>query len=153
MADADALYAAVEPARSELVRWFEWPDRISSPAAAAEYIAETQKGTRIKLWWLIIHGSSPVGGVQLRLRDGGRAVSLPYWLVPSAQGRGIATEAVTRALNIASAIGFERAEFVIDERNHRSAKLAARLGFRHMGQVLSTLRGEPYMADRFARTI
>src|SRR5687767_2615904 len=110
---ADALFRCVEPARADLTRWFEWPDRVTSPQAAEAYILEVQRCSRIKLWWLIYGDSQPVGGVQLRLRDGGASVSLPYWLMPEARGKGVATAAVRACLKKAAVLGFSTAKFDI----------------------------------------
>jgi ribosomal-protein-serine acetyltransferase len=139
-----ALFGATDAARAELVRWFEWPDRITSPQTAKAYIEEIQQCSRIKLWWLIYENGIPVGGVQLRLRDGGESVSLPYWLEPKAQGRGLATKAMREVLSIASSIGFWKAKFLIDEDNERSQRLAIRVGFARTGQTAQTqFRGDP----------
>jgi RimJ/RimL family protein N-acetyltransferase len=137
--DGAALFSATDRARAELVRWFEWPDRVTSPEAAKDYIAEIQVNSRIRLWWLIYENGVPVGGVQMRLRDGGESVSLPYWLVPEAQGRGWATMAVREVLDIARRIGFLKAKFLIAPDNTRSAALASRLGFARSGEVTRTL--------------
>lgn len=134
-----ALFNATDRARSELVRWFEWPDRITSPEATTVYLEEIQVNSRIRLWWLIYENDIAVGGVQMRLRDGGESVSLPYWLVPDAQGRGLATVAVREAIDIARAIGFWKASFRIALDNSRSEALAVRLGFSKVGAPTETV--------------
>jgi len=131
--DAADLFQVVEAARSDLSKWFIWPDRITDVATATEAIREYLNGTRVKYWWLIRSDGIAVGGIQLRIRDGGRAVSLPYWLVPQARGNGIVTKATAFALTIAKGMGFDRAEFVINEGNAGSLGVAKRLGFRRVG--------------------
>ena len=123
------LYEAVEPARDDLTKWFIWPDRVTSAAVAMTYIADIHACSRNRLSWLIYERHRPVGGVQLRMRKGGWAASLPYWLIPSARGRGVATKAVTVALSHAKQIGFLEAMFSIALDNSPSRKLAERLGF------------------------
>lgn len=137
-ADYGALFLATDRARTELVRWFEWPDRITSSETAKAYIEEIQVNSRIRLWWLIYENGAPVGGVQLRLRDGGASASMPYWLVPCAQGRGVATAAVRGVIDIARHIGFQKAKFRIALDNTRSRALAVRLGFSPVGAPTET---------------
>lgn len=150
--DNYALFHCVDRSRAELVRWFEWPDRVTSTEAAAEYIADVQKCSRIKLWWLIVDNGIAVGGVQLRLRDGGSSVSLPYWLEPSAQGKGLATKALAEVLQMVKPLGFWKARLEIATDNRRSAKLAERLAFSPIGVPHETMfRGAPQMTQSYER--
>lgn len=128
-ADGDALFRVVDDARADLIQWFEWPDKITSPETATIYIGDIERCSRIRLFWLIYDNGWPVGGVQMRLRDGGSSVSLPYWLIPSARGKGLASEALTRVLRIAHKIGFRKAHFKIALDNTASQHVAQRLHF------------------------
>lgn len=73
---------------------------------------------------------------------------LGYSLMPSLQGRGLATEAVRRALDFGfDTLGLERIEADVDPRNEASCRLAERLGFQREGLLRNRWRVGGEFAD------
>jgi [ribosomal protein S5]-alanine N-acetyltransferase len=99
-----------------------------------------------------------IGDIGLQHLEGGPDVELLYRLLPSAWGRGLATEAGDAALMHAFST-LERSEVVavIAESNGRSLRLADRLGFTrgaigtYYGQSLVRHRVSPDLHARAAR--
>jgi len=82
-----------------------------------------------------------VGDCGLFTQEDGAQGEIGFTLAPEAQGRGLATEAVTLVLAAAfGALGFHRVVANTDPANARSAALLARLGFRHEGRSIESVR-------------
>ncbi|MCX7032513.1 MAG: GNAT family protein [Arenimonas sp.] len=73
---------------------------------------------------------------------------LGYSLMPTHQGRGLATEAVRTALDFGfDTLGLERMEADVDPRNEASCRLAERLGFQREGLLRNRWRVGGEFAD------
>ncbi|NEA40210.1 GNAT family N-acetyltransferase [Streptomyces sp. SID11385] len=86
-----------------------------------------------------------VGDVGVRLDANGMQADLGFTLAPAAQGRGYATEAVRAVLgDLFERRGLRRVSAVCDARNHASARLLERVGFRREGMrpAYTWLKGE-----------
>jgi RimJ/RimL family protein N-acetyltransferase len=77
--------------------------------------------------------------------QGPHGVEIGFWIVPSARGRGIATEA-TRLLGrwVLRDLGFDRLELLHLVGNEGSRRVAEKVGFRHEGTLrdYAVVRGE-----------
>ena len=94
-----------------------------------------------------------VGDCGLFTQEDGVQGEIGFTLAPDAQGRGLATEAVTLVLQTAfGRLGFHRVVANTDPLNARSAALLARLGFRHEGRSIESvrIRGAWVDDERFA---
>ena len=82
-----------------------------------------------------------VGDCGLFTREDGAQGEIGFTLAPDAQGRGLAAEAVSLMLAAAfGPLGFHRVVANTDPMNARSAALLARLGFRHEGRSIESVR-------------
>ncbi|HSM65763.1 MAG TPA: GNAT family N-acetyltransferase [Ilumatobacteraceae bacterium] len=79
--------------------------------------------------WGIWSDDQLVGGVELRMRDDGRA-NLSYLVFPAARRRGLATRAAQMASTWAfETLGVSAVVAIIDEQNVASRQVAERAGF------------------------
>jgi ribosomal-protein-alanine N-acetyltransferase len=99
-----------------------------------------------------------IGDIGLQHLEGGPEVELCYRMLPSAWGRGLATEAGDAALAYAfSTLGRSEVLAVIAESNGRSLRLAERLGFvrgatgTYYGQTLLRHHVSPDLHARASR--
>jgi aminoglycoside 6'-N-acetyltransferase len=72
-----------------------------------------------------------VGDVGVCVAGDGASAEIGFTLARAHQGRGYATEAVARAIDLLFDAGVERVEATADERNAASIALLRRLGLRH----------------------
>ena len=70
-----------------------------------------------------------------------------YWLVPSARGKGIATQALRQLIAWAASLGMNRAEFIIGADNKASQAVALRCGAVLEGVMRSRLRVDGVKID------
>ena len=126
---ASALIAEMaESAPGQSGRWFQW---------GIEEIASGQL----------------IGDCGLFTQEDGAQGEIGFTLAPDAQGRGLATEAVSLVLQAAfGPLGFHRVVANTDPSNTRSAALLTRLGFRHEGRSIESvrIRGEWVDDEHFA---
>jgi ribosomal-protein-alanine N-acetyltransferase len=134
--DTDALYAVFSDPRA--MRYWSSPP-MTEPAQAASYIEQIQRwfAGRGGIQWGIAHGDDDrvIGTVTLFLfTPEHRRCEVGFILHPDFWGRGLASEAVARALTWAFEDGaMERIEADVDPRNQPSQRLLEGLGFRREG--------------------
>jgi len=125
------LYVA---GRDDLIyRWTSERRDLTAEAAAAAIRAAADETDGIGFAIVDAVTDAPVGNLPVRFREGGTAV-VGYWVMASARGRGVASEAV----QILSEwiLGNEMAssvELEIDATNEASRAVAARCGFVECG--------------------
>ncbi|MEU3515175.1 GNAT family protein [Streptomyces sp. NPDC006654] len=86
-----------------------------------------------------------IGDVGVRRGEDGRQAELGFTFDPAFQGRGYATEAVTRVVEfLLLEEGLHRVSAACDARNVRSVNLLERVGFRREGHLLQStwMKGE-----------
>lgn len=154
-ADAEAFSSHVAAAREHLRRYLPWPDRTHTVAGAREWLCAYEQGwdgrvVAAGVW----SGDRLIGGTTLLHHDPVMAVAeLGVWVVPEAQGRGVAAAAGRAAIAAArTELGVERLEWQCVTENVASRRLAERLGFRHEGTRRSdyVLRGVRHDTDVFS---
>ena len=134
--DADHLYAVFSDPRA--MRYWSSPP-MTEPAQAAAYIEQIQRwfAGRGGMQWGIEHGSDGrvIGTVTLFLfMPEHHRCEVGFILHPDFWGRGLASEAVARALTYAfDELGMQRIEADVDPRNLASQRMLKRLGFQHEG--------------------
>jgi len=129
----------------EVARYQAWDsyDAAAATALIAE-MAESAPG-RPGHWYQwgieeIVTGQL-VGDCGLFTQEDGVQGEIGFTLAPDAQGRGLATEAVSLMLAAAfGPLGFHRVVANTDPLNARSDELLARLGFRHEGRSIESVR-------------
>ncbi len=145
-ADAPALVAAVTASLDHLRPWMRWaqapPDLEATLAQLRRLRAEFDRDRDFTYGAWDPDGRRVVGGCGLHARLGDRALEIGYWVAADHAGRGLATELAGALTRAAFAIHrVHRAEIHCDPANTASARVAAKLGYRH----------EATLADRTER--
>lgn len=125
----------------ELVRYLPWPVRdrdavVEFLVQRAGLVEAAEDGQWVSYAVELADEPHPViGEVLLKRKDAARGVAeVGYALAPSAQGRGLASEAVAAMLDLgATAFGVRTVHATVDERNAASIRLLERFGFSHAG--------------------
>lgn len=146
VAEAPALYAAVDESRRELGEWLDWCRRGYTPACAVAWIervasAEIWKDSRS----LGVFSGDPelrvLGSVGLSQIDWATATgNLGYWIRTSELGKGFAREAAAAmAAYGRSQLGLKRIEVAVHPQNHASLRVARAIGAKEEGLVPSRI--------------
>ena len=124
----------------EVARYQGWPTPYPL-AAARRLIAEQAHltGPRGGDWLQIAAtlAGELIGDVAVRLSDDGRTARIGYTVARAHQRRGFGVEAVGAVVAHLFDSGLHRVHASLDGRNVASARLLARLGFRHEGTEVS----------------
>jgi RimJ/RimL family protein N-acetyltransferase len=120
----------------EVARFQDWesfgPDDAARLIASQAAVIPDTPGAWLQLALVLLESGEVVGdcGIHFR-RDEPRQVELGITLAPARQGRGLATEALSRVLEyVFDSLGKHRASAVTDAENAPAAALLRRLGFR-----------------------
>jgi RimJ/RimL family protein N-acetyltransferase len=139
--DAPAMWDAVEESREHLAPWMPWVGRYTAPRDALASIRRFQSRwiTREDLTVGIFDhtGRRMIGGTGLHRIDWQiRRFEIGYWLRPSAEGHGYATEAVQLLTRLAfDSLAANRVEIRMEVENTRSRAIPDRLGFQLEGRL------------------
>ena len=146
-ADAEALFSAIDDARSHLKPWMDWVDRHQEVADTRDYITRTLlEFTRREALVLGIFdradnqtvlGSTGYHNIDWTVP----AFEVGYWIVPAAEGQGYVSEAVALLTDFALAeFSANRISIHCDPRNERSRRVAERLGYQFEGRLRNRAR-------------
>jgi RimJ/RimL family protein N-acetyltransferase len=142
LADANEWLAGED---DEIARWFEFPRRstIDDTTRAIERWRESWRTDGPVRCWAVCDATTGaiMGGVELSRLDE-TAVNLSYWVFAPWRRRGVATRAVTLALDYAAtAMRVSRVVMKVLEGNAASIALAKRLGAQLVGTTASDAGG------------
>lgn len=148
--DADSLYDVTIRNREFLSPWMSWTDRVIDVSdtygflRAAEKEAYEHTAFKAGIWR---HGTL-IGCIDLHQIDWSNAnARIGYWLDKDHTGHGIMTRAVHLLVEYAfEALDLHRIEIHVALENHRSRRIAERLGFAMEGVLrqVQRLRGQYY---------
>lgn len=140
MEDASALIEAVRSSMDELSVWLPWATESYGLDEASGWIAGVH-GDRFRLLLLEPDGTV-VGGVGINdVDDHHRRANLGYWVRSDRTGRGYATEAVRRMVEIGfGEAGMLRLEVLMSVENVPSRRVAEKAGAQHEGVARARLR-------------
>lgn len=150
-ADAENLKRAIDESLAGLKAWVPWgaaePTELPAMRERLEKFAR-EFGHNGTWGFAILDGDETalLGGIGLHGRVGPTAVEIGYWVRTSAEGRGIASEAVSMLTPVAMAAGASHVEIHCDPRNAASGRVAARAGFHHAetrARDYTAMGGEP----------
>jgi RimJ/RimL family protein N-acetyltransferase/N-acetylglutamate synthase-like GNAT family acetyltransferase len=132
----------------EVGRWQGWLPQDEAAARAFLQAAATDPfpvpGTWFQMAIADRASDTLLGDIGLHLRADSEALELGFSLAREAQGRGLATEAVGLALQLAfDATPATRVLAITDTRNHASVRLLERLGLRRYATLDATFRDQP----------
>ena len=144
--DAPALSALLSDNRAFLAPWMpqrgeEWFTVQGQRRVVAALLEQQAAGLAVPL---VIRDDSArvVGGITLQsvVRGAFQSCSVGYWLAESAQGRGLATEALREAVDVAfGALRLHRVQAETLPENPRSRRVLERVGFTEYGRAESYL--------------
>lgn len=143
--DAPAMVAAVTESLDHLRPWLLWaqaaPELEDSIARLRSMRASFDRDHDFTYGVFDRAGGHVLGGCGLHARIGSDALEIGYWVHARHAGRGVATElagALTRAAFAVHRV--HRVEIHCDPDNHASARVAAKLGYRHEATLRNRLR-------------
>ncbi len=133
----DAVALAAYRSDPEVARYQSWVAPVSVETAQA-LVAEFAAGDPRRPGWFqygIEREQVLIGDVGVNLHENGMQAEIGFTLAPAYQGGGYATEAVRSVVeHLFTTRGLHRVSAECDARNLRSARLLARVGFRHEGR-------------------
>lgn len=147
--DAAELYEVIAADRQPLARWMPWAagqtleDTLTFIRTSRQQLADNRGFQAV-----IIDGDAIAGGIGFaRLDWENRSASLGYWLREASQGRGLVTKATRALVTYAfEAWKLNRLEIRAGTGNHRSQRVAERLGFVKEGVIRDAERiGDRYI--------
>ncbi|MEO8177402.1 MAG: GNAT family N-acetyltransferase [Deltaproteobacteria bacterium] len=135
-ADAPALLGVMDASEAHLAAWGPWlserPRTVEDQAQLLERFRSNFDLGKEFVFGVFSHAGECLGSVGLHRRVGPRALELGYWLARHQCGQGWGREMVAAACQAAFAAPWlERLEIHCAPDNLPSARIAARLGFRH----------------------
>jgi ribosomal-protein-serine acetyltransferase len=143
--DAVAITEAIAESRDELRRFLDWaeePMTVDQQAVRLAVHAEAF-AAGIDAQYTVFVDDEAAGALGIHDRGhGSETMELGYWLRTSCTGRGVMTRVVVAAVEVLTAVGFERAVITCKEANVRSAAVAERAGFAHVGTADGSMRWE-----------
>jgi ribosomal-protein-serine acetyltransferase len=130
--DRDALAEVLQRSREAFAGWL--PGVTADLADLDAFLEHVERAFREGTSWYyaIEDGGEPVGQCSLHDRGGGQA-EIGYWVRTDRTGRGLATRAVQALARAAFDDGFSELVLHCDEANTRSAAVARKAGFTHVG--------------------
>lgn len=135
--DAEMLFAVIDANRVSLRPWMRWTAEVTDVKALVGMIeqwCEQTKETGCMSLGIELEGKLVGAVFHLRPDRQNNLVEVGYWLAESARGRGVATRAVRKMLDITfNELGFNRVNIRIAPNNKPSLAIAERLGLKPEG--------------------
>lgn len=134
---AEKLFAVIDANRAMILPWMRWAKDVTEVGVLrgmiGDWLKQTDETGCMSLG--IELDGELVGGVfHIRPDKVNNVVEVGYWLAESARGRGVATRAVKKMLDITfNELGFNRVNIRIAPQNKPSLALAERLGLKPEG--------------------
>ena len=154
---AASLFQAVLDSRPELLPWMPWARDPTLEGTRAQTIATERDWDEDSEFHfcLIDKSTRQVLGVAGLNRDGDGSAELHYWIRSDQAGKGLTTEACRALIAWAqSALGVHRLTLWAGRDNAASRRVAAKLGFVHVGPLawrpeggLGSFDAESYVLD------
>ncbi len=135
--DAETLYKIIDANREAIRVYMRWVDEVTGPDWTTARIEEWQQiQAETGTLFLAIELDGVLVGSVFHVRPDmkNNVVEIGYWLAESARGRGVATRAVRKLLDISfSELGFNRVNIRIAPNNKPSLAIVERLGLKPEG--------------------
>jgi RimJ/RimL family protein N-acetyltransferase len=143
----DEVALAAYRSDPEIARFQSWSVPVSVQTARSLVDESAGADPRQPGWFQygIEHKKELIGDVGVNMHENGMHAEIGFTLAAAYQGRGFGTEAVRAVVDhLFTERGLHRVSAECDARNLRSARLLARVGFRHEGQrrAHTWLKGE-----------
>lgn len=136
---AEALYAVIDADRAHIGRWLPWVEKlrgVDDERAWLERVCAEFAAGRMVSCSILEHGKI-VGGIgTLAINAVEQSTEVGYWLIESAQGRGIATRACRAFIShLFEEMKLHRVTIRAAPQNVRSVAVIERLGLRREGEL------------------
>ena len=135
--DAERLFAVINANRAVILPWMRWVNEVTGVEVMRSMIGDWLKQTaETGCVTLGIELNGELVGAVFHIRPDkqNEVVEVGYWLAEAARGKGVATRAVGKMLDITfNELGFNRATFRIAPGNKPSLALVKRLGVTREG--------------------
>ncbi len=132
LTDADRLFAVIDANRAVILPWMRWVNEVTDVEVLRGMIGDWLKQTaETGCMTLGVELNGELVGAVFHIRPDkvNNVVEVGYWLAKSARGRGVATRAVRKMLDITFGdLGFNRVNVRVAPQNRASLALAERLG-------------------------
>jgi len=137
--DAQELFAAIDGSRRHLNPWLNWVSKTVRPEQSLEFIqrslqkAHDQEGLDLAL----VYKGKIVGGIGMHAWEHEtRRAQIGYWISAEYEGKGIVAKSLSGFTGfLFEKIGLNKIEIHFVQANTRSARIAARLGFKIEGII------------------
>jgi RimJ/RimL family protein N-acetyltransferase len=136
-AHVTSAVASINESLEHLRPWMAWAQEPATAEAIGKVYADADAGwaARTEFTYVVVDAATGkvIGGSGLHGRLGPNGLEIGYWVHVDRIGRGLATE-VARALTGAAFTipGIERVRIQCADDNVRSARVPAKLGYRHV---------------------
>lgn len=130
LGDAVSLFRVIDDERETLCQWLPFVDLTEKIQDTQNYIEQSLIMSDVPQF-CIYEGDCLIGLVGFKDYDpDNRRIEIGYWLSKDAEGRGIMTQSVRRLLELAfTNLNINRVQIRAAVENHKSRKIAERLGF------------------------
>lgn len=140
---AEEFLAHTDQVRDHLAPWLPWALDVTDLESARRWLqehADSQARDGARLYALYLDGEM-VGGTMFRLFEPAIGLcEIGMWLAPEAQGRGLASRALTAMIDWAIDVrGMVRVQALVDSDNTASLAVVRRLGLVHEGTMRSAM--------------
>lgn len=144
-ADAEELFTVINLSRRHLHNWLSWVDKTTKPEHTLQFIelAAQRQRNQEALALGIFYDDKIIGGVGMHNWDHDtKRAQVGYWICKEHEGKGIVTKSLLKFTEyLFHKVALNKIEIHFIPANKRSAKVAARLGFKTEGVIRqSTLR-------------
>ncbi len=141
--EVDVLFALVDANRPYLREFLGWVDYNTSRAHALAFIKEEkEKAKKLESFTVGIYLSNAlVGVISLHAIDHlNQCASIGYWIAQKYQGKGIMSASVHAVIEYAfRELHLHRIELRCAVHNHKSRKIAERMGFSQEGTLIQAI--------------
>ena len=137
LADAEAIFAAVDRNRARIRVWLPWVDQTESADDVRDFLSRTIEQAEANLGpqsgiWVDGAFAGSIGCHPINWPD--RSCSIGYWLDAGHEGRGLITRGCAVMLDyLFGEAHLHRVEIRCGASNHRSCSVPQRLGFTREG--------------------
>jgi ribosomal-protein-serine acetyltransferase len=140
LADAEAMFAAIEADRPRLRTFLPWVDLIRVPADEETYIRSAalqwMEGRLFDFGIFARDTGAYLGNIGVHTISWiDERAELGYWLSSAGEGKGLMTEAVALIEAELFRLNFHRIEIRCNDANARSAAVPRRAGYVHEGTL------------------
>ena len=141
--DAQELFDTIDASRKHLHPWLNWVSKTTKPEQSLEFIqrslqkAHDQEGLDLAL----VYNGKIIGGIGMHAWEHDtRRAQIGYWISAEHEGKGIVAKSLSGFTGfLFDKIGLNKIEIHFVQTNARSARIAARLGFRIEGIIRQSI--------------